>query len=202
MKFLFFLATVLCFARNGYAATGIPGVSDADYAELRALVLPYTYEINKPVTVYNWHKASGEAELNQNSKAPKEYASLEKFAARYWDKQTDPTNTGDLYGTGLYTALDPVATRSYGGNSDEKNWVLTQIRLKPGFRTLDVKRDGGVGPTLDHADLATRLGCPEDWQGQGILDSMVNPAKYMGFPTCAAVIRKLLKDDLKVDGFA
>jgi hypothetical protein len=106
-----------------------------------------------------------------------------------------------MYGPGLYAAVDPVATRSYGGIGT--TWVLVQIRLPIGFTIFDLKRDGGDTPPANSAlfNALDKAGCPTNWEySGGVMNSIFNPATHKN-PSCTATIEHILRDKLQVDGF-
>lgn len=177
---------------------GVPAQADVD--DFVRIISPFVYVLDHPVYVYNWHPASSDSELSTNSQDPKSYKNLKDMANRYWGHQTASGNTSDMFGTGLYAAVDPVSTFSYGGGGD--SWVLTQMKLPSGFKMLDLARDVGFVLPLDQSGIITKLGCPESWKYQPLLMNMMNPSAYAGYPKCAAAIREIFKDKIKIDGFS
>lgn len=171
------------------------GIDPEAYLELKALVKPYLYELKKPIYVYNWHEAGPGESLSPNDQDPVAYQSLVKFSGRYWEKR--PENTQGAYGTGLYVAIDPVESRSYGGTSPR--WVLTEIRLPEGFRVLDLGRDGASPVPMQHTSLIDRLGCPKEWKNEGLLHNLF---KETTNGRCLAAIQKLFREDFQLDGFS
>lgn len=83
----------------------------------------------------------------------------EKAAAvysHYVRKTVYGTDAGDfvgMLGRGLYAAIDPVQSRSYGG----ENWVLFQIRLARGSRYWMVQDPTTGAPLLDQSTISSEL---------------------------------------------
>lgn len=182
-------------------------ISDKEYEVLKSAIAPYVYSLTKPVYVYNWHNRG----TDSNFKDPKdiqEYAGFQKMTAKYWDKQKDRSSS--YYGEGMYAAVDPVKTRIYGATFKgsrfkefEDFWVLTEIKLPAGFRMFDAGRDEVRKPLASPpAGFFKKIGCPANWDIGFQLLSILRPNEYSGHPKCAEIIRRLLEQDLKVDGLA
>jgi hypothetical protein len=124
------------------------------------------------------------------------------MSKRYFN-YTDPSDpgSGNMFGPGLYAAVDPVATRNYGGAGTD--WVLVQIQLPVGFAMFDLNRDGGDTPPASGPmiDALQKADCPTSWDYDGgMLNNLFNPSTHKN-PTCTATIEHILRDKLQVDGF-
>jgi hypothetical protein len=172
--------------------------SEADFQTLVKTITPEVFELTDSTVMYNWHPEKSDAGLKPSSRDPDAFADAQKFMKRYWDHQLDPKNAG--MGDGLYLALDPVITRSYGRGSNQ--WVLTEVRLPKGFRILDAHRQGHSPMSKEQLELMNRLGCTMDEHDDPLAKELVNPKNNNKSPSCAAVIRRLLNETLKVDALA
>jgi hypothetical protein len=171
-----------------------------DYQALLAFLTPYVRTLAKPVYVYNWHEAKKLSELTTKVRDPRNFKYIQDNSTAYWDAQNKYDGGHDKsYGIGLYAGSDPVSFRQYGGSS--KKWVLAEIHLPNGFRMIDASQDRVQLPPKN-VGLLARLGCPKSWESSPILlTEMLRPENYKGNPQCGAIIRKLFKDDLKIDAF-
>jgi hypothetical protein len=188
-----------------------PTLSDNELAPLTNFVASYKYEMKRPRLIYHWFDASdpyiashGGATWTGKLSAtdPIGYQYVQGLSSRYfnYNNPSDP-GSGNMFGPGLYAALDPVATRSYGGGND--SWVLVQLRLPTGFTMLDLLRDGTNSAPMDGDVMAVlkKLGCPTGWNyTSGLLNNMLDPATHPA-PSCTAAIEHILRDQLHIDGF-
>jgi hypothetical protein len=198
----------------------------------------YVYQISQPVYVWNWFNANGHdkiwtSKLSATSSAG--YDHLVSGASKYWeslcgkDTSLNPPDcpktpssdialgTGNSYGPGLYFALDPVATRSYGGGQNT-GWVLMQLHLPKGLLVMDLSRDGNQQAPLKVQRAMIALGCPKEMIAAGQMQfgnfffGMNNynatngftdsSGKHIAIPDqCILSVRKILKDDLQIDAF-
>lgn len=127
-------------------------------------------EVTTPFTLYHWDK-SGQHSSWSNITSPHDpaFAQMIRNAAPTPFRTLGPHGVfSEMYGAGFYLAVDPVATRSYGGGLDEfdyektvlekaapdQNWQLVQLTLPIGFRFLDLAEaqpfTPAVRPILDH----------------------------------------------------
>jgi len=193
----FFSIFAFCLISMPQAHADADAVDDA-YNELKQLIFGHLRETTAPVYFYNWHEASTNAQLSEHAKDPSALASLQAQAKSYWDRQLNPPDPMRERLPGLYFAQDPVVSRSLGGS--DQRWVLTRLRLPPGSRILDAQHPFSL--LGDKQGWITLLACPESWKDDSnLMVKLVDPRECRAFPKCAATLRKLFKDDLKIDAF-
>jgi hypothetical protein len=192
------LLTCFLLLAQFFEATTAKGSSDLDYASFRAIFSSHLYELNAPVVVFNWYNARDVSSLPTSSNGPLGYKDFLNEVGLHWDKLNSDPAAGSIFGSGLYTALDPVITRSsFGGKNDR--WVLTQAKLPANFRLIDLNADSKVRLNQAQRSLLARVGCPKEWS---FLEDLFPAGDLVGHALCAALITKILRDDLKIDGFA
>lgn len=95
---------------------------------------------NKPFNLYHWgknEKLVSSSEV-QNGSASAGLEFLRKTASGFYAGLSEPgRDAGNVLGAGLYMAVDPLFTESYGGN-DPRTWNLLELRIPKGFRILDL----------------------------------------------------------------
>lgn len=91
-------------------------------AIFRQQIKPSIIELSHDITVFHWTKKSFTSA-----------AEIENYLKKSISKSSSKTNnSGDQVGPGLYLALDPKSTKSFGDN-------LITIRLKKGTRIMDIR---------------------------------------------------------------
>jgi hypothetical protein len=85
--------------------------------------------LQTPVTVYNWSRNAKSFEQGDRT-----YGA--RGTSQFWSSFASAEGQNEMYGLGLYAAMDPVITASYGGSKVE--WLLTEIKLPAGFVLVDV----------------------------------------------------------------
>lgn len=228
---LFLLSTLI-------STVTIPAWAATDPSPLSVFLSQYVYELTRPIYTWNWSNAAGRDPIwltNLSAFSPAGIDHLKSTTSRYWQSfcsknaKLNPPDCGDaqftpdgyigqgnMYGPGLYAAVDPVSTMSYGGGN--QNWVLMQIRLPKGLRILDLQRDGSMNLPLKVQKYLLGLNCPAAWmKNSAQLTSMLSAnetykngrAMFAGgddhivvSDECLLAIRKILKDDLQIDAFA
>jgi len=207
----------------------------------------FVYELDQPVYVYNWFNSYGHDKIWQTKLSATSSAGYDHVLSgtvKYWQSfcsknpalnppdcpKTLPTSDnnnnnyggGNMYGPGLYLAVDPVATNEYGGGS---SWVLMQLHFPKGLRIMDIRRDGSMNFPLKVQRALISLGCPKEWltsanysSSLGTFFNMNAAYTQQGIQTgynqatgqmiyapvsdqCLVSIRKVLKDDLKIEAF-
>jgi len=192
----------------------------ADEAEVVQYLSQQVYEMKKQYLVWHWFKNTGrnpvwQSALPSNSREGENY--MVGFARRYWQSfcsltnpSANPRDCGNLnvlkfgatnmYGAALYTSVDPVATFTFGGGPNE--WVLMQIQVPKGFRVIDLAKDSSPLPKeiknfFNQAQCPTATTVDELFRmGQYNINSGSNQ-----YEACAATVRRIFKDTLKIDGF-
>lgn len=177
-----------------------------DITSIVELFKSQTRVVQRPFYIYHWGVS---AEL-RNSKAAQENASaaglklLRATKQGFLDGLTQPRrNDSNMMGPGLYMAVDPIQTRSYGPG---ENWSLLEIRLPLGFRMLEATTSSNGGSTSSHnraiEDLK-KFSCPEvDSSYDGSGEFFRQLLAYGDIDSkCADLIRYVFSDVLKIDGF-
>lgn len=181
--------------------------------QFEALVKFYSKSIYQTVQdyyVYNWFSANGRNEVWKSNLSADSSSGWDHFvsgATRHWktfcpqaglqvamngstynDCEYFADNFGysGMAGSGLYAALDPASTRSYGGGPD---WVLMQIKIPKKFRIISSTELSGNYYKLSSAERNDL---------NFIYSQITNIYKSMD-PKLGIVVRKILKDILKVD---
>jgi hypothetical protein len=95
-------------------------------------LVKFTNVVKKSFELYHWApRAQVQAKTPTKLHDPAGY--------RYFRAKVDRFNVnrdmGSMMGNGLYSALDPVATTSYGGGDP----LLVTVHMKPGTRFMDVR---------------------------------------------------------------
>jgi hypothetical protein len=176
----------------------------------------FVYELKQPYYVWNWFNAEGhdpiwKTQLDANS--PAGFDHLNSGTHRYWQYLCSNDNsqnaadcnpnepkesvigTGNMYGPGLYAALDPAATTSFANIwPGHESWVLMQIHLPKGLRVVDLTKDGytafpaEIQKYFENCHVSNMNGLVTfGMSGNG------------NVPACLSVVRRLLKQDLKMD---
>jgi hypothetical protein len=173
--------------------------------DVTALVKFYESDVktlNKPVMIYNWSH-DGENPLWSEERTQTDPLLLQRaqdLSKIFWNHFGQDAES-NMYGFGLYGAVDPVFTFGYGGGSVRYNsfWVLLELQLPVGFRmataSFMARRPKPTDVTV--RDVLKKFDCP--------IDSSVNSlfsAAGQGLPsTCAELVKAVFKDMLKIDGF-
>jgi len=234
MKIAILLLASLILSANAQAAD-----TAGDTKVIANFLNNYVYELDQPVYVWSWYTVDGRTSVWKSPISATDYAGyahLESTTARYLNSfctknaalnpsdcpapSTEQYGVGNMYGPGLYFALDPVATASYGGSSTN-GWVLMQVHFPKGFRIMDIRRDGSMTFPMRLQRNLIALGCPKEWatssqgldqifrlnndyngQGQGVYNSSTGQnVKLTISDQCLLAMRKMLKDDLQIDAF-
>jgi len=192
----------------------------ATEAEVAQYFSKYVYELKKSYKVFHWFNGAGRNAVwssRLSASNPSGYDHLVNLSRRYYNafcSQKNPSanpsdcDLSDLqygrdgyYGPGLYASLDPVATAAFGGGS---GWVLMQIQLPKGYRVADLTKDQDVSIPPEVLNFFSQEGCKSTVKSWYRLFSagMENVNGYNRVDEkCNLMIRRLLKDRLKVDGF-
>lgn len=172
--------------------------------DIQPLVRAHSHQVltlTQPVTIYSWSTA-GRDPLYNPERSPDD-PGLMGHAYRasrvFWTNFGSKEGANNMYGFGLYGAVDAVATRGYGGADSE--WLLTQMRLPIGFRLIDVANPVSLpaSPEQEAArDVAIRFHCPSNLQ----VDSLFQTGGSKLPDDCRRLTQKIFDDVLKIDGFA
>lgn len=134
------LAALLSGAAFAGDGTGDPGEGEISPAArlVAGWLRPFVKALGRPVEVYHYAyrpAARLPAQGPLPSEGPTVTAYLERKSKSYWNPDS-PVRPYMMAG-GLYAAIDPVITRTFGGIGD--SWALFQITLPAGFTFVDVR---------------------------------------------------------------
>lgn len=163
----------------------------------KKLVVP----LQTPVTIYHWSRGAEDSFWSQNheSSSPNFLALARDWSQSFWWSYGTAKGTENMYGTGLYGAVDPVVTLSYGGGLASQ--VLLQLDLPRGFKLLDLGNSALANQLQQPTrvgELEAHFGCPSS---RGA-DEYFQSGGAALTPQCARFVRKIFQDILSIDGFA
>lgn len=150
-----------------------------------SLVKPLT----KSVTIYNWSQQSTEHHTSED------FSDALGLSRRFW--RSYGTLTQGMYGVGLYGALDPVTTDSFGYGP---SWRLLVMDLPIGFRFLDFMQLTSASSKLSQ-QVSTQLlafECPTT----ALPDAFFTDGGAKLSQKCQKLVRKIFQETLQIDGFA
>ncbi len=164
---------------------------------------------NAPTLVFHWSRRPTSTPL-QGVISARDPSYLRYITPKVQDFKRLDHHYGNSVGRGLYAALDPVASRDYGGRKDpKKKWMLSVIHLPSGFKTLD-----SLGPCdlPFQADtlLLLKSYCPlktfvqkqlrklEYWPQDFSIRYLLTQSSEQG-PRCRALINDVL-EGMKISG--
>jgi hypothetical protein len=138
LKKIFYTAFLLfLLARNNGLAAPII-FEGTDITEAVEYYRPMVHPLKNSVFVYHWNGGGARGD------SPLVYQQVEKWTRSFWQSYGNPeTVSGGMYGRGLYTAIDPVYSFSFGGGPE--NWFLLELELPVGFKLLDIAAQSLVG---------------------------------------------------------
>ena len=142
-------------------AVPLPIPPPALVKQIEQELLPYVRTLSRPVTLWHWtHRSDTHLPLtgfvHSDDRLFSDY--LQRRASSYF--RYSPRNYS-AEGTGLYLALDPISTASYGG---VHGGALVQLDLDPGTRFIEIGAGSLSAPLLEKMRLA---GC-EAYSSSGI----------------------------------
>jgi hypothetical protein len=120
---------------------------------------PYARSLSREINVYHWTElhhvvhAPDKSPLLAIDQRARDYAYFVKQT--FWNADYRPAGDIDL-GAGFYVAIDPVVTRSFGGEGDK--WALIQTVIPAGARFLAIEKEGVFPTALKLA--AQQANCP------------------------------------------
>ena len=205
MKVLMSLLLLTAMSAQAQVLPG-PGGKQIDVAPLVRYLKENTHVLTKPVHLYSYFQAGGDWKRSFSADDPVGYRTAVNGSKSYWANQGDDGG-GNMYGRGLYVAVDPVATRSYGGI----DWVLLRMEAPVGFRYLNVTNPTENGaPEIERiiVDLGCHLEISTGINGRPSNgDRFKNLAGLMGnkpgsAPECIVALKRILDEELKIDAFS
>ena len=181
-------------------------LSDEELKPLVSYLKKFVKELTKPVHIYHYFDAQGADPVWRSKMSAGDqlgYRSVYWNADGYWrDQGTD--GGSNMMGRGMYFALDPVATRSYGGGKD---YVLIRVQLPKGVKMFDVTwgQGGDTSVPAEIVKIYETLGCTWGVFGMGsttkTVSNLMEP-KPMAHRICVDTMRKIIDRDLGVDVLA
>lgn len=186
------------------------GITIEQFAAVVNFYSKSVYQTVQEYYVYNWFSANGRNEVWKSDLSAYSSSGWDHFvsgATRHWktfcpreglqvtangntyndcEYYSDTYGSGGMAGSGLYAALDPASTRSYGGTQD---WVLMQIKIPKKYRIInsnDLYNFYAKSSSSERADLF-------------FISSQITNIYNSYNSKFGIIIRKVLKDILKVD---
>jgi hypothetical protein len=160
LSLVFILLTAASFQNTAFADTSADSTPSNFIAELKSRI----HKVSTPFYTYHWQRLSpGQTDPSQLSQAQ-----LYKEIVRAIGLQKQQYVKGGGYDGGYYVALDPVASRTFGGTPGATDWSLTRIEVPVGFRYLDIAQtvdimefpDAASTEFANHALKALKPYCP------------------------------------------
>jgi hypothetical protein len=164
-----------------------------DGVEITPLVQYLAKEVvtlESSITIYNWSPAAQDFERGNTTLA-------QTWAKTFWLSYGSRSGSYNMFGSGLYGAVDPMATYDYGGQTGK--WLMTEIQLPVGFKMIDVDgktSDNAASPEIE--SILNHFQCPRPataynfFSGGGIAVTT----------KCQSLVKTIYKDILRIDGFA
>jgi hypothetical protein len=174
----------------GVATSDLNGV---DVSDLINYFKPIVHSLKQSVLVYNWMEVStvGYYQQTLGLHDTVAYRRAVRSATSFWINFNGGISA-NMFGFGLYAALDPKKTRSFGGDD---HWMLTQMQLPVGFRLIDMTHDEDTHEFTDAVKAKLlQFGCSD-----ATIVDLINPV--MKNVTCSAVVKKIFHENLRIDGF-
>jgi hypothetical protein len=176
------------------ASSGTPILFEGvDISPMVDFLAPRVVTLEKPVVIYNWSQDGANGDAWAQGKA-------QLWSQTFWRSFGSIEGAGNMYGAGLYGAVDPVATVDYGGRNG--HWLLLEMKLPVGFKMIDVNDfysfySYRLTPPVEYVALATQMECPTD----GYLSQFFETGGYRLKEKCRRLLQKIFKDIFQIDGF-
>lgn len=193
--FRFAIAALLVLAPALGLAETAPTLDESELAPAVAFYGKMISTLGRSITIYNWSDTAAKGD-----DGPGYLHNGRAGADTFWRHfgENNPAR-GSYYGSGLYAAVDPVVTTTFGGGSVEKARLLV-MDLKPGFKILDFQRITQSSPTLpsEVSKILTKFNCqlasnPESFfksGGTNLTDD------------CKRLVRRIFSELLEIDAIA
>ncbi len=164
---------------------------------------PAVKTLKKPVTVYNW-SSSSQSDFWKVPQKPNDenlVAMAQRMGQSFWRNYgSQDSERGGMYGYGLYAALDPVVTRSFGGTQ----WVLLEMQFPAGFKMIDLYDP--IQKTKSSANLNTLSEINKKFKcsmsGYVELDALFTSGGKSVDPSCQRLVKNVFGTIFKIDAFA
>lgn len=187
---LFFIALIV--SQFSFAQLKFTKNENKDLSPLIELYQKQIYTLKKTVVVYNWSVNAG---LGDD---PSQIQTAKSSANTFWNAFGNSNNGGNMYGYGLYAAIDPFISSGFGGSGD--SWRILEMKLPQGFRVLDLTIPVNITDSNLKARINEILGffeCPYNADPDKL---MMNGGAALT-EKCQLLVRKLFQEVLKIDGF-
>lgn len=158
--------------------------------------------LSQEIYIYNWsaNAHTGDSNLLSSSRAASD---------GYWQAYGHPKGVENMYGSGLYAALDPVVTYGYGGGAGK--WRLLEMRLPVGLRVLDIPELNSIFNVIDDPkqgaySVLESFQCPFQSSSVptlfSVIDEMLKNGGAQKPQACVDLIKEVFRNILKIDAFA
>ncbi len=137
--------------------------------------------LKRSVTVYHWERNT--------------YYIPSSLAKYFWRAYGQTSSS--MYGAGLYAAVDPVLTYSYGGG-DTSAWTLMEMILPVGFKLFELNVSDQSKKFDGLEAIEAQFSCPSLRDVDALFDSGGSKVSE----SCRGLIKNILQDILKIDGIA
>jgi hypothetical protein len=187
--------TLLSSLTPAFAAESSMTLDGVDLAPAVAYYKTVVKTLDQPTSLFNWSPGGKDGFWSQerSDDDPALLRVAQNSSRSFWISYGNPNDGGNMYGRGLYGAMDPVSTSSYGGGGDTA--VLLQLKLPKGLRMLDV-RSNEDGPLKKAAlDIGAKFNCPSS------VDGMFSGGGSKVPPSCQKFVRKIFQELLPIDFF-
>ena len=184
----------------------------------------FVHTLDQPTYTWNWFGYQSRDPIWQTKLPADHRAGLDHargLADKYWRAFCSPDATQNsapcqpldsdygvktnMYGPGLYLAVDPVVTQRFGGK--EQEWVLLQVRLPARTKYIDIMQAPHDVPSNVRAVFAA-LNCPVEAYTRGpFLNYLLSSGStyfrklYATPDSCKDGIRKIFQTELGIDAF-
>ena len=172
-----------------------------ELAPLVAFIKKHVVVLEKPTHVYNYFDAKDADPIWRSALSaddPIGYRSVLWNAEGYWRGQGSDGGSNTM-GSGLYAALDPISSRSYGGEMD---YVLLRMELPKGARIVNLLDSTSKIPE-EVVKIYETLGCT--WRSGAIPGGSVRrlfEAKPGASRICIETLREIVDGQLKIDALS
>lgn len=192
MKKLMIAALALAGALNAHAAEK----HILDGVDISAAVEMYQKQIHtvtKPFYVYNWSPNAHQGDSD------KLVAFAQNAAEAYWYSLGDQGKAKDnMFGAGLYAAVDPVVSYSYGQGGT--GWRVIEFQMPVGLRLLDM--NDAVLAEGDQREAGLKVVQQFDCPADGTVGVMLAQGAVGVSEKCRRLIREIFGQILNIDAIA
>lgn len=203
--YLVSVLTVLTLFAGGRANAQIKNLEQPNQEDFNVVANYFSTlvrEVHRPFKLYHWRSNPSLVQSEDVQRNPSKYGQqIVKqeapgfISGLYVENRTH----GAIYGGGLYAAVDPVTTESYGGNAPDR-WALLVLHIPKNFQILDLRDE------MNSANMATdrlqqafyKFDCSMSPFNTTSIDQLFESSILS--TKCAHMISEVLTK-LKIDGF-